>query len=341
MRRATLFVLTVVASFVPCASALADGYRPESPLEQDFLEQFDHAETAVLTTVFRGPGGVDYSTTSRQRIVDYLNAQSLTKARATDVEPRLETPVRQPQFKLFMDSLGKIGKQVAATDIGADYAMVLEVVFPPVMGDRIAVFGIHVFILTPDGENAFSFLLNSHHASFRSAGLSSSDTSLQGRKELVLKSTTVALKVLEEQVSRARECVPRPGIAFATTGGIGTIADFESELPVSTDGDGVEIGFSTFNGSESRAWMSITDDHPARPFEQPDNHVLQIDVDVNSWAGILHRFEGEAQDEWVAYDLRGARELSFWLYGNDSGTSLAFDVLDNRRGCSISDDAER
>jgi hypothetical protein len=341
MRRAQLQRYLVVAFVALYSSVLADGFRPESPLEQDFIDRLGSAEIVVLPTVVRDPGTVGYSLASRQLIVDYLDKRDPGGARAMDLDLKLGVPAHRPQYELFMDSLGKIGMKVSAAELDTDYAVVLEVVFPPVMEGRIGVFGIHMFILTPDGQNAFSFLLNSHHASFRRAGLSSSDTSAQSREKLVMKSTTVALNALEEQVSRARECAPKPGLAFATTDGLRVVDDFESKLPLATDGNSIPIGFSTFNGSESSAWMWITDTHPPRPDEDPGNHVLQIDVDVKTWAGVLHRFEGETQDQWVAYDWRGARELSFWLYGNGSGTALAIDVLDNRHGCSISDDAER
>jgi len=329
------------AAIIFCTAALADGYRPGSPLEQDFVDRFGRAEIAVFPTAFRDPGLVGYSTASRQLIVDYLNEHNLAVARAMDLDLALEKPVRRPQFELFTDSLDKIGSRVAAAPLSADYALGLEVVFPPVMKGRIEVFGIHMFVLTPGGEDAFSFLLNSHHPSFNAAKLYTSDASAQGREKLVMKSTMVALEALEAQVAHVRECTPKPGMAFATEDGIGAVETFESELPAGTDGNGIPIGFSTFNGSESSAWMSVTTDHPARPGEEPGNHVLKVDLDVNSWAGVLHRFENEALDQWVSYDWRGARELSFWLYGNDSGTTLVVDVLDNRHGCSTRDDAER
>ena len=331
----------LIAVIVFCSVASADGYRPGSSLEQDFVEQFGSAEIAVLPTAFRAPGLVGYSTASRQFIVTYLNEHNRAAARDVDLDLALEPAARRPQFELFNDSMEKVGAKVAAAQLDADYVLALEVVFPPVMKGRIEVFGIHLFVLTLGGENAFSFLLNSHHPSFNAAKLYTSDTSTQGREELVMKSTMVVLEALEAQVARARECAPKPGLALVRTNGVGTIDDFEYGLPTATDGNGVEIGFSTFSGSNSRAWMSITDEHPVRPNEEPRNHVLRIDVDVNSWAGVMHRFENEVQDQWVAYDWRGARELSFWLYGNDSGTTLAIDVLDNRHGCSRSDDAER
>ena len=40
--------------------------------------------------------------------------------------------------------------------------------------------------------------------------------------------------------------------------------------------------------------------------------------------------------DWSAYE-----GISFWLYGNNSGTTMFVDVLDNRNPGSTSDDAER
>ncbi len=36
-----------------------------------------------------------------------------------------------------------------------------------------------------------------------------------------------------------------------------------------------------------------------------------------------------------------ANAVRFWLYGNDNGAHLFFEILDNRRVCSTRDDAER
>jgi hypothetical protein len=40
-------------------------------------------------------------------------------------------------------------------------------------------------------------------------------------------------------------------------------------------------------------------------------------------------------------DWSALEGFSFWLHGNNSGAKLNVDVIDNRKGCAIYDDAER
>ena len=66
-----------------------------------------------------------------------------------------------------------------------------------------------------------------------------------------------------------------------------------------------------------------------------------MDVSVVSYAGFVHNFENAAQDTWTPQDWSAYEGISFWLYGNNSGTILFVDVLDNRKPGSTTDDAER
>ena len=69
--------------------------------------------------------------------------------------------------------------------------------------------------------------------------------------------------------------------------------------------------------------------------------MLGLDVDVSSWAGVAHTFTNVAADRWLTQDWSDFEGFGFLLFGNDSGTALFVDVLDNRGLCSTSDDAER
>ena len=51
------------------------------------------------------------------------------------------------------------------------------------------------------------------------------------------------------------------------------------------------------------------------PVEAAGNTVLKLDLDVRSWAGVLHSFENDVFDQWTNYDWSGAQELSFWGRG--------------------------
>ena len=223
MRSANTLKPSFIALLLITSSALADGYRPESALGEVFAEGLGAAEIIVYPTVMRDPYVVGYSTASQQLIVDYFEKHELAGAAGTNDRIEFALPEHRPQFELFMDSLGKFGEQIADRAIQADYALMLEIIFPPTMGGEVKVFGIHVFVVTPTGENAFSFLLNSHHSSFKRAALSSSDTSASGREKLVMKATSVAMAAFKKQVTQVRDCAETQGVAVPMVEGVGVV----------------------------------------------------------------------------------------------------------------------
>ena len=135
-------------------------------------------------------------------------------------------------------------------------------------------------------------------------------------------------------------CEPsRVDIITPTTG---VFDDFEKGLPTGADCPGNSIGFFTFRDSpRSRVEISTTADYPWRPGETVDNRVLRLDLSVEGWAGVIHNFANPALDTWTPRNWQAFKAFSFWLHGNNSGTALFIDILDNRRPGSTHDDAER
>ncbi len=121
------------------------------------------------------------------------------------------------------------------------------------------------------------------------------------------------------------------------------IDDFESGLPTGTDSDGVPVGFYTFSGAGSSVALSTptTPPAPAIPGSADLNSVLQVDLDVTSFAGFIHGFTNDAVDTWVPQDWSESEGFAFWLHGEGSGTPMFIDILDNRNPGSSVDDAER
>jgi beta-glucanase (GH16 family) len=120
------------------------------------------------------------------------------------------------------------------------------------------------------------------------------------------------------------------------------IDDFENGLPSGADADGTPLGFYTFNGDGSVAIAtSATPPALALPAVGTPNNVMQMDVDVSSFAGYIHAFENPAVDTWVTQDWSTSEGISFWMYGSNLGTQMFIDILDNRNPGSTTDDAER
>jgi beta-glucanase (GH16 family) len=120
------------------------------------------------------------------------------------------------------------------------------------------------------------------------------------------------------------------------------VDDFESGLPTGHDANNIQVGFVTFNDPNSSVAISTTITPPAPvPGAANPNTVLKMDLNVVSYAGFVHNFENATATEWVPQDWSAYEGLSFWLYGNNSGTTMFVDVLDNRNPGSTRDDAER
>ncbi len=121
------------------------------------------------------------------------------------------------------------------------------------------------------------------------------------------------------------------------------VDDFESGLPFgSASPNGELIGFYTFQGDGTVA-ISTASTPPAPPLTAAGspNNVMQMDVDVSSFAGYIHAFENPAVDAWVTQDWSTSVGISLWMFGTGSGTQMFIDILDNRNPGSTSDDAER
>lgn len=133
-----------------------------------------------------------------------------------------------------------------------------------------------------------------------------------------------------------------PFAAPALAATLPVIDDFEAGLPSGTDTNGAAIGFVTFNDPNSTVAISTTGAPPAPvPGAGTPNNVLKMDLNVVSFAGFVHNFENAAVNAWVPQDWSAYEGISFWLYGNNSGTTMFVDVLDNRNPGSTRDDAER
>lgn len=135
---------------------------------------------------------------------------------------------------------------------------------------------------------------------------------------------------------------PFTAISPAGAAGLPVVDDFEAGLPQGIDANGVSVGLVTFQDPNSSVAIATTAAPPAPvPGAADPNNVLKMDVSVVSYAGFVHNFENASLDAWVPQDWSAYEGISFWLYGNNSGTTMFVDVLDNRNPGSTRDDAER
>jgi hypothetical protein len=122
------------------------------------------------------------------------------------------------------------------------------------------------------------------------------------------------------------------------------VDDFENGLPAGEDANGLGIGFITWGDFWNNTTVEITttlvaDSDPlALPGQSGDNHLLQFDANVTGWGGLTHAFENEEVDTWVTQDWTSYEGISFWLYGQNTGNDLLFEIQDNRNpGSTVAD----
>jgi hypothetical protein len=133
--------------------------------------------------------------------------------------------------------------------------------------------------------------------------------------------------------------------AFQGTTLTTTIDNFERDNLVSgVDVNGVPVGDLGFTGVGANLFTGLTDAPPTQvPAAVADNKVLSLNMTVpsNNFAVYVQNFTNAAVDEWVFKDWSNEEGISLWVYGNNTGGNLFFDILDNRNPGSTSDDAER
>ncbi|MEM7112807.1 MAG: carbohydrate binding domain-containing protein [Chloroflexota bacterium] len=131
------------------------------------------------------------------------------------------------------------------------------------------------------------------------------------------------------------------GLLYSTT----AIDNFENnDLPRGVNENGIEVGYVPFNHPDAGASITTTMAPPEPiPGFPEDNTVLQetLTIGPGQWAGFTHAFTNETADQWVSQDWSHAEGICFWLYGNNTGGVLFFDVIDNRTSGSTTDDAGR
>ena len=180
----------------------SSAYRPNSEYAELFANSLKTSTVAIYPTIVRTTKGTRYSEISQRQIVSLLNDNEITSAAAKsrNIDPGpLKNP---PQWEIFVHDMNSVAANIQGKESNEDYSLVMEVILSP---ENQSVWGIHCFIYDRQGNNVFSFLLNSHHRLFSNAKLSAQDTSETARTELINKATEVGVDALVQLVESARK----------------------------------------------------------------------------------------------------------------------------------------
>lgn len=123
------------------------------------------------------------------------------------------------------------------------------------------------------------------------------------------------------------------------------IDDFEqADLPSGQDPNGIGVGYVTWSHPAASSAILLTNAPPTTvPGAADPNTVLQLDLTIGAgqWAGFSHAFTNAAANVWLSQDWSSFEGICFWLYGNSTGGTIFFDIIENRNPGSTRDDAER
>jgi len=187
----------------------APGYRPESEHSTSFLSSIGTCRMVVFPTIVRTKSTanddfiMNCNKASQQTILKHLTKKDVAETNACMTELDLSRAEGKAQWDFFQSSMKLMADQIKQSNMETDYHLAIEIIIVPRPNGRLAVFGIHVYILDQAGHNAFSFLLNSHHQLFVDAELNVEDTSKEAIEKLIADSTRVALQALEQQIQLA------------------------------------------------------------------------------------------------------------------------------------------
>ena len=266
------------------------GFRPDSPQAAEFIAAYDKATIIVHPTIVRRAQRTAHSSRSQAQIIELLGAAGIM-ARPGNTRVDFGRLPRQSQWDLFQSDLSRIAEKVKGRHPDAQYHLMLEFLLPVSDGE---IFGIECYVINQEGENAFSFLLNSHHRLFVDARLVARNSSEEARSEMFARATQVAVVALQAQIAEQQGKAERAAVreAMLAAGEYVEVVfdDFEAAVPTQIDAHGVPVGFVTFSDGRSQIDVSTTDSHPAVPGAAPGNHVLRLEMNVESWAGFAHFF---------------------------------------------------
>jgi len=172
------------------------GFRPQSEYAPAFLDALDTATVAVFPSIVRRADRTAHSFVSQQQIIALLNESNVVTAVAASTRIDLGTLKRQSQWDTFENGMQVIVETLKSQTNHADYNLFMEFLVP----DNLSVFGIQCYILDDQGQNAFSFLLNSHHQMFADANLVADRSSEAARAKLIESATQLGVTALLQQI---------------------------------------------------------------------------------------------------------------------------------------------
>ena len=177
------------------ASYMEDCLVTESDMYRRFYHSLKEKGIAVFPGVVKNDDGTTYHLASRDTIASSFQNRGVSSVHLVDGEVDLGgLEGINSQWALFERSMPLFSDHLKANPIDSGYALVAEYVVEETIN---VIHVIQCYILDSDGEDAFSFLLNSHHQLFSDARPETE--AVESRDELIGKGADVIVKALQYQ----------------------------------------------------------------------------------------------------------------------------------------------
>lgn len=183
----------------------APGFRPGSELAGAFIDDIKQGESTitVLPAIIRTKKKAWNILAPQKQALDLIKKNGYGKGKSSKVKVDLSKVKGHTQWEMFNSSIDITSGTVRSQKDPSDYYLLMEYLVPIDKERGIRTFGIHCLILDRNGNDAFSFLLNSHHQPFVDANLSSKETTREAKQKVFRECATVCLKAFEDQIHQA------------------------------------------------------------------------------------------------------------------------------------------
>lgn len=183
------------------------GFRPESMLGQAFINSYKESKYIIYPTITRTIDTITWSTSLSKQFAQNLKIDENLNISLNESLLNPGELMGKNQYEFFRYDMVRLGNEIKMKNGKIDYFIIPEILFEPERNGTLFVFGIHVFILNNEGENAFSFLLNSHHELFTEAKLYAYNPNDNDLKELKKRSLDAALIAFKLMVNREKSII--------------------------------------------------------------------------------------------------------------------------------------
>jgi hypothetical protein len=147
------------------------GFIYDSVLGQGFVSSYKESKFIIYPTITRAIDTTTWSTLLSKEFAQNLKRDENLNISLNENFLDPDELMGKNQYEFFIYDMVRLGNEIKMKKENIDYCIIPEIVFEPERNGTLFVFGIHIFILNNEGENAFSFLLNSHHEFFVEAKL--------------------------------------------------------------------------------------------------------------------------------------------------------------------------